>query len=267
VLARYPDPRLHVIRQENQGPSAALEKGLQAARGEFIALLDQDDLWMPDNLQAHTEALRSRSGVALTFSWFRVIDEEGHDLSIHSNRHCGTIDFADLLTDFVIGATSNVVIRRTAIDRAGGIDSCFRRMYDLDLFLRIALLAPGNIESIPRDLMLYRRHPGQVSRRLDDLRQEWAQALDKFRALAPREVARVERAANSNMNRYFARLAYEDRRYGAALKLLVVGFRAAPATFIARWRNWMTLFACLCGLVLPQGLHRGLEKLAGLRRT
>lgn len=266
LLDRYSEDRLRVIRQQNQGPASALHTGLQSARGKFIALLDQDDLWMPGSLAAHIELLTRQPALALTFSWFRVIDAEGRELSIHSSRHRGTIDFGGLLTDFVIGATSNVVIRRAAIDQAGGIDTNFPRMYDMDLFLRIALLAPENIEAIPRDLMRYRRHAGQVSRDIEGLRKEWERLFEKMRGLAPREVARVERGARSNMSRYFARLAYEDGLYTAALTLLTGGFRYAPAVFAADGRNWTTLAACFSGLVLPPRLHRGLESLAGVRK-
>jgi len=267
LLDGCPDPRLHLIRQPNRGTAAALATGLQCARGDYIALLDQDDLWEPDNLAAHVEVLESQPGIALTFSWFRVIDEGGREIGMHSRRHRGRIDFRDLLRDFVIGATSNVVIRRSAIDQAGGVDSSLRSMYDLDLCLRIALLAPGNIASIPRDLMRYRRHAGQLSRNLEALKLEWARTLDKLRCLAPREVAPVEKRACSNMSRYFAWLAFEDARFGTGLQLLSEGFRYAPAAFVAERRNWLTGAACLSGLLAPAPLHRKLERLAGLRRS
>jgi glycosyltransferase involved in cell wall biosynthesis len=267
VLERCTDPRLRVIRQPNQGTAGALAAGLRAARGAYIALLDQDDLWEPDNLASHLEVLETQPGIALTFSWFRVIDEAGREIGMHSSYYRGTLDFSDLLRDFVIGATSNVVIRSSAIDQAGGVDLSLRYMYDLDLCLRIALLAPGNVMSIPRDLMLYRRHTGQLSRNLEALKLEWARVLDKLRRLAPREVAQVEKQACSNMSRYFARLAFEDARYFAGLQLLTEGFNHAPAAFVADRRNWLTGAACLSGLLAPARFHRRLERLAGLRRS
>ena len=267
VLNSYADPRLRVIRQPNSGAAAALRAGLQVARGVYIAPLDQDDLWEAGNLAAHVGELESRPGTALTFSWFRVIDDQGRDIGISSSRYRGTIDFEDLLRDFVIGATSNVVLRRTAIDRAGGVDSSLPGMYDLDLCLRIALLEPGNVAAIPCHLMRYRRHAGQLSRNLAALKLEWAQVLDKLRQLAPREVARVEKRARSNMSRYFARLAFEGARYAVGLQLLSEGCRCAPAAFIADRRNWLTGAACLSGLLAPARLHRRLEGLAGLRRS
>jgi glycosyltransferase involved in cell wall biosynthesis len=266
VLEGYRDPRLRVVRQENQGTAGALNTGLKIATGRYIAFLDQDDLWEKDHLAAHIQLLEHRPQIDLSFSWFRVIDEAARDIGVCSHRYRGTIDFRGLLTDFVIGGTSNIVVRRAAIDRAGGVDTAFPRVYDLDLCLRIALLSPHNIEAIPRDLTCYRRHPGQISRALLPLQREWQQVLEKLRDLMPREVTEVEHLARSNVSRYFARLAYEDARYRTGLGLLRDGFRLAPAPFLADSRNWVTAAACLSGLLLPQQLHRGLERLAGVRR-
>ncbi len=266
ALDRYTDPRLRVIRQPNRGAAAALGTGLQAARGVYIAPLDSDDLWEPDSLAAHVEVLEDRPDIALTFSWFRVIDDAGREIGLSSNHYRGTIGFLDLLKDFVIGATSNTVMRRIAIDQAGGVDPQIRRLYDLDLCLRIALLGPRNIAAIPRDLMRYRRHSGQLSREMEALKLEWAQVLEKLRGLAPLAVAGVEKRACSNMNRYFARLAFEGAEYRKGLEFLSDGFQQAPATFVADRRNWLTGAACLSGLLTPAGLHRRLERLGGLRR-
>ncbi len=267
VVSGYHDPRLRLSRQEQRGAAMAVAVGLGAARGEYVAFLDQDDLWERDKLAVHVDWLQRRPRIDLTFSWFRVVDRAGRDIGLRSNRYCGTIDFRDLLTDFVIGGTSNVVVRRAAIDKVGGVDPAFPRMYDLDLFLRIALLTPRNIEAVPRDLMLYRRHDAQMSRDFLALEGEWERVVAKMRRLLPEEVAPVERFARSNMNRFFARLAYESYDYRRAMGYVGRGFSCAPARFLADSRNWLTGAACLSGLLLPAALHRSLERLAGLQRN
>jgi len=265
VVGKYVDPRLRLLGQENRGTARALEVGLQTARGEYVAFLDQDDLWEKDKLAVHMEWMRRRPVIDLTFSWFRYVDRLGRGIGLHSKRHRGTIDFRALLTDFVIGATSNVVARRAAIEKAGGIDPAFPRMYDLDLFLRIALLARNNIEAVPAELMLYRRHSMQITRDFTTLEREWERVVEKMARLAP-EAAAVEDHARSNASRFFARLAYEHGDYGQAMRYVGRGFRWSPARFLADPRNWLTGAACFAGLVLTPRLHRGLERVAGLRR-
>jgi len=265
LLGKYTDPRIRTIRQQNRGAAAALQVAIDGARGKYVALLDQDDLWEPDKLQRHLDLFEKKPDLDLTFSWFRLIDGQGNDMGLHSNRHRGTISFQDLLCDFVIGASSNVVIRRSALSKVP-VDASLPRVYDWDLFLRIALLAPNNVEAIPKDLMRYRRRAGQISSDVDSLKREWLQALEKLRDLVPDQVQQVERIARSNMNRYFARLAYGSSGYASGLRHLREGFQDAPVPFLADSRNWLTGAACLTGLLLPPRLHQGLERLAGLRR-
>ncbi len=263
IVEGYRDSRIRLIRQASQGAAGALDTALRAARGEYVALLDHDDLWTTDKLAIHVETHRQRPEIDLTFSWFRVINDAGREIGIRSNRYRGTIDFRGLLADFVIGAISNVVIRRSAIEQAGGIDRDLPRLYDLDLCLRVALLSPGCVLAIERDLMLYRRHDAQITRDLASMEREWEQTLLKFEALAPDEFRAVAGLARSNMHRYFARLAYEQSNYRRALGFLEKGWRDSPGRFPFDPRNSLTMAACASALLLPSALHRRLERLAG----
>lgn len=260
------DPRLRLLSQENQGAVAALATGLAAARGGLIAFLDQDDYWHRESLVAHVAHLNQHSEVDLTFSWFQYVNSEGREIGLASHRFEGAVNFQGLLEDFVIGATSNVTARRAAIERAGGVDRGVPRLYDFDLFLRIALLSPRGIAVLPRDLMYYRRHGAQITRNFATLEQEWEAVVAKLRRLAPGPVTAAEGKARSNVRRYYARLAYESRCYRQALGYVTKGFQAAPGAFLADRRNWLTLAACLSGALLPAPVHGRLERLAGLRR-
>lgn len=266
VIRRCPDPRIRLLVQPNRGASSALATGIEAARGELLALLDQDDLWEPDKLEAHVSRMRERPELDLTFSWFVYVDERGEELGLKSIRYRGAIDFTGLMADFVIGATSNVVMRKDAVCRAGGVDRTIPRLYDVDLFLRIALLRPGNVESVPRDLMRYRRHGEQLSRDFQILVTEWESFLEKMRQLAPKEVGQAEGTARCSINRYFARLAYEQRNYREAVRFVWRGFWSSPVVFALDARNWLTAAACWSGALLPGCLHSHLERMAGLRR-
>ena len=69
------------------------------------------------------------------------------------------------------------------------------------------------------------------------------------------------------VNRYFARIAYEDAEYAKGLQLLREVFAIYPMHFLSDVRDWLTAAACTSRLLLPRGLHRRLERLAGLRRA
>jgi glycosyltransferase involved in cell wall biosynthesis len=77
VLAAFQDPRLHVIRTRNHGKSAARNRGLDEARGRYIAFLDADDRWRPRKLERQLAVLEQEPDVGLVFCDFLRFDAEG----------------------------------------------------------------------------------------------------------------------------------------------------------------------------------------------
>ena len=117
------DDRLRVIRQSNAGSSAARNTGIVAGRGEWIAFIDGDDVWLPQKLERHVAYLRARPDADLTFAWSRVVDERGRDTGRTSVHAAGVVSFERLFAQNVIGNGSAVVLRRSALDAGGA----FRR--------------------------------------------------------------------------------------------------------------------------------------------
>lgn len=265
-LSAFHDPRLRVITQPNRGLADALNTGIRAARGEYLGFLDADDIWLPDKLERHIQALQRRPGIDVTFSWVRVIDENGRPVAKCCPHWRGDVSFAQLLSDFMIRTMSAVVMRRAAAQDAGMIDGALRRCLDLEFFLRVALLRPDNITALPEVLTLYRRHATQRTRDWRVMRDGWMQVLDSTLRRAPQAASVVPRAS-SNMYRYFAMLAYEAGEFREALHLAARSFAAAPAAFPWDVRNWFMGGAVLAGVLLPAPARRMLERWAGPERT
>ncbi len=269
TLARvqsFRDRRLRVLEQPHRGAPTALNTAVGAARGKYIAFLDHDDLWVPTKLQRHVEFLDRNPGVVATFCWSGLIDEHDQPIDLHPSHWRGPISFRQLLEDYVVGSSSTVVMRRSAILTVGGFDVQFPRCHDFDLLLRIALAWPNGVCAIPEELTLYRRHSNQMSRDWCQMHREWNAMLEKFRKSEPKATGAAERLARSNINRYFAYLAYEGAEFVQALGFVRQSLRAHPRAFLTDPRNWKVVAACLSGVILPGSIHRRLEEFAGVHR-
>lgn len=263
-IAALREPRIVILRREGRGVVEALNTAMAPARGRFLALLDHDDLWLPRKLERHVRVFDERPDTDLTFNWCRFVDERGDDLGLPVRRWHGPISRDELLIDFVIKTPSTVVVRREAVERSGGFDPALPRLSDLEFALRVAGLRRGNCHAVPEVLTMYRRHPGQMSRRWIELQREWDRLLARMVAQPGGPSAAVRSLADSNMHRYFAWLASEQGELRDAVTLLAAGVRRAPRRALADPRNWLLAGDIAARRTLAPRAHRRLRRVARL---
>jgi len=139
VLAGFGDPRLRVLRQENRGISAAMNAGLQAARGKYIARLDSDDVWFPDLLEREVSILDSHPDIGVVYSRAQAMSANGtpreHYLGL-ALRYPNDALLSLLWGDCTCNITT--LARRSCFASAGPYDETFRTHEDWDMWLRVA---------------------------------------------------------------------------------------------------------------------------------
>ena len=128
--ARLNTMPLRVISQHNTGPASARNAGASAARGDYIAFLDADDLWLPGKLKAQLDIMERFPGTALVCS-----PMNGHRFA--SRRRILPLYFRSLLFSNRI-YTSSVLVDRQVFLETGGFDPHRRLSEDYELWLKIA---------------------------------------------------------------------------------------------------------------------------------
>jgi glycosyltransferase involved in cell wall biosynthesis len=157
-LRRLDDPRLHVIAAEHTG-SAAISRnvGIKEAKGEWIAFLDSDDLWMPDKLELQLNAVTS-TGAAWCYGDYTLMDEHGSDIPLRAGgfRALSGWIIEDLLLDRTAVSPDCLLITRDVLAKIGGFDPALHRREDLDFDFRLAIA--GEAVALPRVLARVRDH-------------------------------------------------------------------------------------------------------------
>ncbi|HSS20818.1 MAG TPA: glycosyltransferase family A protein [Pyrinomonadaceae bacterium] len=143
ALEREIAPYTHLItyiRQPNQGAGAARNSGIQVARGEFIAFLDGDDLWLPHFLEQQLALLIAKGGFDLVYA--DAVNLRGTQLSkvtnMDVNPSTGAVTAESLIAGTCNVITSSVVVRRQLLLDVGLFDERFPNSQDFDLWLRLA---------------------------------------------------------------------------------------------------------------------------------
>lgn len=158
---RWDDPRVRVLHRPTQGgPSAAMQQGVDAARGRYVARLDSDDLCDPRRFAVQVAYLDTHPDAVAVSALVRLVDEEDRVTGEVAARTGDDIRRGLLLYNFV--AHSTLVFRSESGVAAGGYDPALRVMEDYDFILRLAALGP--IAQLDAHLVGYRLHAGQVSR-------------------------------------------------------------------------------------------------------
>lgn len=157
---RHYGAQICYVRQENRGESAARNRGIGLARGEYVGFLDSDDFWHPTKLERQLEVLQTDPSTGLVYCQALKIDAAGKRLPgpIFSAEINSTPATFENLCRKNLFAPSTVVMRRTLLDKVGGFDEAIQYGEDWDLWLRSALVM--QIQGIPDPLASVRIHQG-----------------------------------------------------------------------------------------------------------
>ncbi len=262
VLAPYMD-RIVYIKQPNKRAAGARNTAIAQARGEFLAFLDSDDSWFREHLEFQMKLADADPSLDLTYSNAIVIGNPENEWKFMDRCPSnGEATFAALIVERCQIPISTVVVRKTALVRAGGFDEKLLRCDDYDMWVRTAFHGAKIGYGRTVQARLNAGRPNSLSEERSKMVEAYWQILEKFDRTLPltdadRAVVRkraaeikgnflVEQGKNQLKAGDFAKARGLFAEANSNLKsprltLLLFGLRIAPALTrsLAGFRNRM----------------------------
>lgn len=202
VVSNFQDPRIVYIYQENQGQAAALNRGLEVSRGQYITTLDVDDLYTPNSLGDRAEFLDANENYDVVYGDGIFCDKDGNALKRFSELRTGPLigDVFDvMLTNSFFGTGANVMVRMSALEKYNiRYDESIVWCQDYDFYLRLAENCQfGFVDDLT---VWYRLHQENMTLTMSSKRRQDSLVRTKLRALAS---ARFNRTPTSQKVQFF----------------------------------------------------------------
>lgn len=157
------DPRIRAVHKENGGTASALNEALRQSKGQWIGWLSSDDLFEPDKLAVHVEAIRQHPETRFFHTNFYLLDDPP------GRKYPGPLDVAKHIpaeTHQVIQLFGfnylngiSIMVDRVLFEEVGGFSPRYRGGQDFDMWLRLSACSRSHF--IDRRLSTTRQHPGQ----------------------------------------------------------------------------------------------------------
>lgn len=168
--------------------SVARNYGVGLAKGELIAFLDSDDLWLEKKIEEQVNFMDAHPDCVFSYTDSVVIDFDGkevpHSYVYHYSRvndYYGSIA-SRLFREYNVIPTSTVMARKSLIQKVGGFDDRLSYHEDRELWIRLA--REGNVGFLDKILSVYTVHSGQFTTNKDQLREEqWKIVVEKCQKL------------------------------------------------------------------------------------
>jgi len=187
LLRKYEGSMTYIYLERSER-SKARNEGFKCSKGDYIAFLDSDDLWLSTKIEKQVQILHEKADVGIVYTDVELIHVEGgsHIGNILWDEPVREVLYEDLMTHNVItGSLSSVMMRRECLERVGLFDESMNTCEDLDIYRRLA--RQYKFHKIDSTLAKVRIHNDNTQRNLHAMVLGWEATIEKvFQDTAPR---------------------------------------------------------------------------------
>jgi len=168
IVQGYHDPRIHLINQENQGVSAARNRGVNEAQADLVAFLDADDEWLPQFLETIFRLREKYPEAGLYGTGYRTMNENGSIYDCVYNEKKGSQIIPNYFAaknklSYMIISTSGMAIPKVIFKSVGGFPGGYQQNEDRAIRGKIAL--NNHVAYAPNVCAMYYRYPKNTRER------------------------------------------------------------------------------------------------------
>jgi glycosyltransferase involved in cell wall biosynthesis len=206
IVARYRDNRVrYTYCDEHSTLGRARDRALRVARGEWLAFLDQDDLWLPRKLER--QMLLAGPEVGLIYGRTLMFFKDGSKRDFDRWHEFEALPEGDIFRKLIERSCfinmSSAALRRMVVSESGGIPQGIEIIPDYHLFLQVARHHPAR--AVQEPVCLYRVHPDSLTRsQYRGMQQEALMLIDRWKGDLPPWLARRRRRIHHTV------LAFEE---------------------------------------------------------
>ncbi|MGF1590397.1 MAG: glycosyltransferase family 2 protein [Pleurocapsa sp.] len=253
------DSRFKLLPKPNGGLSSARNYGIHRAKGEYIALLDGDDVYGSEKLANHVARLKSSSQIGVVYSASQAIRDDGTPTFMRlSGKPIKRDPLAALLCKNFIGHGSNAMFRRCIFDEVGEFDETLCSCEDVDFWLRIAATQKWDFYREPKIHSFYRVRPSGLSFDVQQMKASQLRVMIAACKRSPELVESILPTAYAYMNRYLARLSLTAGDVKSARRYIDCALAADHKIFFQDRRSLLTLMAVYLAPLSQLAIRRSL---------
>jgi glycosyltransferase involved in cell wall biosynthesis len=251
------DSRISLLQQSNAGVAAARNLAIEKSRGEYIAPIDADDIWYPQNLEKQVEYLiKSSASVGVVYSWSVDINESG---LLTGGFYNSTIEgevYKALVYKYFIGNASSSLLRRICFEKVGGYNCKMKAenaqgCEDWELHLRIA--EHYQFKVVPEFLVGYRQITTSMSCNFAAMAKSHSLIMANVRQLHPEIPTNIYRWSSSNFYIYLAVKSNRSRNHRSTLFWLYRAFQEDFFMAVLRHNLYLLSIESMLKIILVSG--------------